>query len=125
MIRIRKCLICGKRIRIKVDKKGKYDKGHYFGDLKLPIDGTGRWKKVGRAKLGRHSYDVVDWTGKKKEIEYWECNECFEKAGHSVWLEEMIEKLYGKRCKDYEGGCACCQAWDVYDTIRDELKSEL
>ena len=122
---IRRCVVCGKRMRINVGRKENYDKGHYFGKLKLPVKGTGEWKKTGKTKIGRKSYDVVDWTGKEKEIEYWECNGCFEKAAHASWLEETVEKLYGKRCKDYEAGCACCQAWNVYDTIRDEMNGKL
>jgi len=112
-------------MRIKVGKNRRYDVGHYFGKLKLPIEGTGEWKKTGKMKLGKSSHDVVKWTGKEKEIEYWECNECFEDVGHQTWLEETIEKLYGERCKDYEMGCACCQAWSVCDTIRDHINGEL
>ena len=117
MIR-RTCVVCGKRIRIKVGKKGRYDKGHYFGKMKVPVKGTGEWKKVGKTKIGRHAIDVVDWTGKENEVEYWECSDCFDEAAHECWLEEKIEKLYGKRCKKYEMGCGCCEAWQVYDIIR-------
>lgn len=140
---IRKCAVCGKKIRINVDEKGHYDKGHYFGKLKLPIKGTGEYKKVGMwlnlkgsdtclrrslrhtTRLLRRQVDIVKWTGKEKEVEYWECNKCYEEAMHENWLEEMIERLYGKRCKDYEPGCACCQAWNVYDTIIEENRGEL
>src|SRR3989338_6964287 len=114
---VRKCVVCGKKIKIKVDSERKYSGGHYFGKLKVPVKGTGEWKKVGKTKIGRISCEVVDWTGKEKEVEYWECNSCFEKAMHEAWLEETIENLYGKRCKDYEPACACCQAWNVYDVI--------
>lgn len=86
---------------------------------------------------------------KKKElivegikVRGWECSKCNEtilhpedvqkmfifnklKAMHESWLEQMIEKLYGKRCPDYEEGCACCQAWSVYDTIIDESRGKL
>lgn len=72
------CIVCGKKIIIKVDEKGKYDNGHFFGEVELPIEDTGKWKKVGKIKISENEYDVVDWTGKKKSIEYWECNECFE-----------------------------------------------
>ncbi|MCK4491103.1 MAG: hypothetical protein KAU03_00660 [Candidatus Altiarchaeales archaeon] len=122
---IRRCAVCGKKIKINVDENGRYDNGHYFGKLKLPIKGTGEYKKVGTTKLLKKQVQVVEWTGKEKEIEYWECNKCYEEAMHENWLEEMIEKLYGKRCKDYEPGCACCQAWDVYDTCIKENIGEL
>ena len=121
----RKCVVCGSRVKIYSDNNGKYAGGHYFGELKLPIEGTGKWKKTGKTKIGGRSYDVVDWTGKEKKMEYWECNACFEKAGHATWLEETIEELYGKRCIDYDAGCACCQAWNVFDTIRDEVNGQL
>ena len=75
---------------------GHYNNGHYYNKIKLPIKGTGEYKKVGATKIGKHQIDVVDWTGKEKEIEYWECNECFDEASHKLWLEEALEKLYGK-----------------------------
>jgi hypothetical protein len=30
--------------------------------------------------------------------------------------EWMIE-YYGKRCPEYEKGCACCEAWKLYDML--------
>lgn len=113
---IRKCAVCGKRIRINVDKKGHYSDGQYFGKTRIPI-GKGKWAKVGTSALLGKKVNVVKWTGKEKEIEYWECNKCYEKEKHLDWLEQAIEKLYGKRCKDYEKGCPCCEAWDIYDAI--------
>lgn len=115
---IRKCFVCGKSIRIKVYEDGHYNNGHYYNKIKLPIEGTGDYKKVGTTKIGKHKIDFVDWTGKKKEIEYWECKECFDEASHEGWLEKALEKLYGKRCRDYEVDCACCRAWEIYDIIR-------
>jgi len=118
----RACLVCGKKIRTKVGKTGKYDNGHYFGKLKLPIEGTGKWENKGSTKIGKIKASVVHWTGKENELEYWECNACFEEAGHECWLEGKIEKLYGERCKDFDSTCPCCQAWDVHDAIREERK---
>jgi len=119
----RKCLVCGKKIRAKVNRKGNYDNGHYFGTLKLPIEGTGKYEKKGRMKIGKFKADVVHWAGKEKELEYWECNACFDEAGHECWLEEKIEKCYGRRCKDFDPACPCCRAWEVYEAIRDERKA--
>ncbi len=113
----RKCLVCGSRIRVKIRPDKSYSGGHYFGSFGDPIKGTGEYKKTGSIRISGKSHDVVKWTGKEKRIEYWECEKCFEEASHEGWLEENIEKLYGEKCKDYEPGCACCQAWDVYDTI--------
>ncbi len=47
----RKCLVCGKKLKISVDEKGKYSGGHYFGPL--------------------------DDSEKKDKVEYWECEKCF------------------------------------------------
>lgn len=121
----RKCLVCGKRMSIIVNKDRHYHGGHYFNKLKIPIKGTGKYRKVGKTKLGKLMVDVVKWTGKEKEIEYWECNKCYEEASHEGWLEEILEKLFGKKCREYEKGCACCEAWSVYDTIVDANRGRL
>ena len=33
-------------------------------------------------------------------------------------LADWIDKNYGHRCQESSGGCACCQAWAVYDLAR-------
>jgi hypothetical protein len=73
----RKCVVCGKKLTIKIAHNGKYDKGHYFGVMKIPIKGTGKYVKTGKFKFGKMEGNVVKWTGKKKEVEYWECEKCF------------------------------------------------
>ncbi len=75
----RRCLVCGMPLKITVDEKKNYKNGHYFGKLDVPIKGTGRYKRVGMTKLGRKTYPVVKWTGKEKQVEYWECNKCYRK----------------------------------------------
>jgi len=92
--------------------------------MKIPI-GKGTYKRVGTTRLFGKTYPLVRWTGKKRTMEYWECEKCYREAANEDWLEDEIESLYGKRCKDYEGGCACCQAWAVHDTIVAERKGEL
>ncbi|MBS3057313.1 MAG: hypothetical protein J4415_01655 [Candidatus Diapherotrites archaeon] len=119
----RKCLVCGRQINLFLYKNGKYSAGHYFGKLKPPIKGTGEYKKIAMTKIGTKKYPVVKWTGKEKELEYWECDKCFDEAMHEQWLEERIRKLFGKRCPDYYSGCLVCEAWSIYDTIR-ELRDE-
>ncbi len=94
-------MVCGKTISISLYKDGKYSSGHYFGEFEASV-GNGCWIKSGKIKLGKNKYDIVKWTGKKKRIGYWECNNCFERASHLCWLEEQIEKFYGKRCLDFE-----------------------
>jgi len=46
-------------------------------------------------------------------------------AKHEAWLKQKIKRLYGKKCPDFEKGCYCCQAWDIYQTITDENKGKL
>ena len=121
----RKCIVCGKRVGIILYQDGHCVNAKYFGKLKLPIKGTGEYKKKGNIKIGNKKYNVVNWTGKEREIEYWECNSCFEEAMHENWLEETLEKLYGKKCKDFEKNCACCQAWSIYDTIIDSNRGKI
>ncbi len=112
---VRNCSICGDKINIKVDEKGKYNQGYYFGKIKLPVEGTGKYKQVGASKLLRAK--VVKWTGESKECEYWECNLCYNAASREDWLEERIRKYYGTRCPDFEPSCIVCDVWALYDKI--------
>jgi len=73
---LRKCVICGKMLSIKIKESGKYDKGHYFGKMKYPV-GKGTYKVVGKTRLFGKLSDVIKWIGKEKEFEYWECEKCF------------------------------------------------
>src|SRR3989338_3811792 len=114
----RKCLICGKKFSTTVFKNKKYTNGHYFSKLKIPIEGTGEYKKVGVFKFWKLKGDTVKWTGKEREVEYWECNSCYEEAMHLWWLETKIEKLFGEKCKDFDKTCIVCRAWEFYDDIR-------
>lgn len=86
----RKCLVCGKKIHISLYQNGHYTGAHYFSKLKIPIKGTGKYKKVGTSKLFGKKINVVKWTGKEKEMEYWECDSCYEEAKHENWLEQKI-----------------------------------
>ena len=88
--------------------------------MTLP-EGKGRYEKVGRVE----KHEIVRRTGKKKRAEYWECNSCFDRDKNESWLEKMIEELYGKKCKDYEPGCPCCQAWSIYRTIIEEFRMKM
>jgi len=120
----RVCLVCGKRIRVTLYADRHYRNGHYFATIKFPV-GKGEYKKIGTSTLFGKKVDIVKWTGKEKEVEYWECNICYDEASRESWLEELIEKLYGKKCRDYEKDCACCQAWNVYETIIDHNRGRL
>lgn len=92
--------------------------------MSVPI-GEGKYKKIGTRKFSGTKVTIVKWTGKKREVEYWECEKCYQVAAHESWLEDKIETLYGKRCKDFEMSCGCCEAWGVYDTIVADRKGEL
>lgn len=120
----RKCLDCGKQLKIKVYPDKHYHGGHYFSTLNVPV-GKGEYKEVSKSKLFGKKVSVVKWTGKNKKVEHWECNKCFKEAEYESWLEEKIEKLFGKKCPNYEKGCACCQAWAVVETIEDPKHGKL
>lgn len=72
----RTCAVCGKEIKVNIYKDRSYRGGHYFGKMEIPIR-KGKYKKVGSTILCNEKVDVVDWTGEKKEVEYWECSECY------------------------------------------------
>src|SRR3989338_6738851 len=119
----RKCLVCGAKINVK-RRSRTYAGCHYFGKFKLPLK-PGKYKKIGNMKIGRTKADVVKWTGKEKEVEYWECNKCFDDAFHECWLEEKTEKLFGIKCKKYDPACPTCQAWFIYETIIEDNRGKL
>lgn len=75
MVIKRNCLVCGKEIKIRLNKDRTYSGGDYFGKIKLPI-GKGKYIKIDKLNLFNNKADVVRWNGKEKEIEYWECNKC-------------------------------------------------
>lgn len=72
----RKCAVCGKKLEIKVYKNRKYEGGYYFGKIDIPV-GKGEWRKIGKSQLLGKLVDVVEWNGKEKKVEYWECERCF------------------------------------------------
>ena len=75
MILKRKCLICGKEIKIRLNKDKTYSGGNYFGKIKLPL-GKGKYFRVGKTNLLGKDIGVVKQNGKEKEVEYWECDKC-------------------------------------------------
>ncbi|MBN2517436.1 MAG: hypothetical protein JXB14_01185 [Candidatus Altiarchaeota archaeon] len=121
----RSCCVCGKRLRIKLYPDRSYRGGEFFGRHKIPIEGTGEYKKIDTFKIGDLEGDVVEWTGKEKEFEYWECPDCYSEAVCEDWLEQKIEKLYGERCEEYEQDCIVCRVWNIYDTIFEDDKKGL
>lgn len=78
---MRKCLVCGKKLKIRLNEDRTYVGGYYFGEIKLPI-GKGNWKKVGEIdtlKPVQDRTDIVKWSGREEGIEYWECDRCYKK----------------------------------------------
>jgi hypothetical protein len=33
-------------------------------------------------------------------------------------VEEAITESFGERCREFEAGCPCCDAWKQYDDLR-------
>lgn len=121
---VRDCSVCGDKIKININAKGRYDNGNYFGTVKIPIAKTGEYEKVRISHVLVVPIAVVRWTGKTKDSEYWECDPCYSQALRENWLEETIENYYGRRCKDFEASCGACDVWSLYDGIvrQDALK---
>lgn len=114
----RNCADCGEKLKINIDEKGHYSGGHYVIKMAMPVKGAGENVIVGTSKtLG---FPVYKWTGKEKKSECWFCNLCITAEDRLAWLEDRIEKWYGERCPDFEPSCACCDAWSLYDKIKNE-----
>lgn len=121
----KKCLVCGKKVRIIHYRDGHCRNAYFYGILEDPIEGTGENVKTGVFEYGELKGDVVKWTGKVKKYEYWECEDCYVEGCFESNLEEKIENLFGKRCKDFEPNCTICNAWLVYDTIIKDNRGKL
>lgn len=76
---IRKCLVCDKKLKIKLNKDKTYTGGHYFGKLVIPDTKNWKMKVIRKIKIGDMKIDIVNDLPIKKRIEYWECNRCYEK----------------------------------------------
>ena len=72
----RKCIICGRNLRIKLHENGEYTGGHFFGKIRIPV-GDGENRSLGKHKVLDIEMEVVEWTGDHEEMEYWECEGCF------------------------------------------------
>jgi hypothetical protein len=75
----RRCVVCGKKLTIKLNDNRTYIGGQFFGKIKIPT-GKAKWKKVGTSTILKpiqKRTDIVKWIGKEKTVEYWECNNCY------------------------------------------------
>ncbi|MCK5774026.1 MAG: hypothetical protein KAH57_09600 [Thermoplasmata archaeon] len=71
---MRKCILCGRNLRIVLHESGEYTGGNFFRKVKLPV-GDGENISLGKQKV--LEMEVVEWTGDHEEMEYWECEGCF------------------------------------------------
>lgn len=39
------------------------------------------------------------------------------------YIAEAITEAFGERCPDFAEGCACCEAWQQYDMLREVERS--
>ena len=83
----RECLVCGKELTITLDDDGNFEGGYFFGIINLRI---GDWtiSKLVDGKFKRYIpyYKILYFKLRDlkrlilkqyKEIEYWECEECY------------------------------------------------
>lgn len=91
----RKCIVCGKELKIRLLDDSTYEGGHFFGRMELPV-GDGEYKKMGKSDIFGKEIDLVEWTGKKEEVEYWECDDCY----YEDEIEERHDRLQ-KEKDDY------------------------
>ena len=73
----RKCVCCGRQMKIQLNKDRKYSGGHYFGKVSLPIKGTGKNIITRTCRIRGKEFETFKWTGKETKVEYWECNKCY------------------------------------------------
>jgi hypothetical protein len=76
------CCLCG--------KKAGVGGGYYGGVMRLP-SGKGEWRHVGFSKMLGRRIPIVEWTGKYRQAEYFECRSCCKK-GEGVKLNALHKK---------------------------------
>jgi len=69
----RKCTTCGKKLKIKIYKDGKYEGAVYFGKLEIPD--SPNFKIIRKEK----DYATVEFK-RYKNVEFWECYDCAKMA---------------------------------------------
>lgn len=82
----KKCLVCGKDIKVIIYQDHSYRGGHYFG--KIPIHKKGeldRAMKAGtrKVRIGKMVVNILEKDLKPyKYREYWECPKCYWGKGY-------------------------------------------
>lgn len=89
----RQCASCGKHITVQLQGKKPLN-AYYFGRMKLPV-GKGKWVIISSGKkimMGKVEIKKARWTGREREVEYWECEKCYESAGKEINKRERRKK---------------------------------
>ena len=132
MILNKKCLICGKPLKIEIDDKTNkiLTPGVFFTKMELPTKDAKVIKeyKSKELKINNEPVTVVEHD-KYEEVEYWECPRCCadeiiaEETGINLHLfKQWIKKDFGERCPDYEKGCPVCDVYKLYDELEELLE---
>lgn len=77
-------------------------------------------KKKKKAKMKRSP------SFKKKEFDEYEATKDMEKLVDTLFkkMDKLIEKEWGKKCKEYYWRCIVCRIWDVYERFKKDLELE-
>lgn len=77
----KRCVVCGKGMRVFHYADGAYRGGHYFGEIPLySKKEMGKAAKSGthKVKIGGWTMDVMNYDPKPYgHTEYWECPKCY------------------------------------------------
>jgi len=130
MLLAKKCVVCGKRMKVEIDDKTRVilTKGIFYTKMKLPDKGAKIIKEWEEDLFDDGKKIKVVEYDKYKEVEYWECPRCCadeiitEETGINLYLfKQWIKKNFGKRCRDYVKGCPVCDAYVLYAHLKEML----
>lgn len=78
------CASCGNKFKVFVDVNGKYSGGKYFGKINVNSHKTDKWHYILKPGWKDFLKDVIrernplyDPKVKRKYVEYWECDSCY------------------------------------------------
>lgn len=72
----RNCSVCGAELDIRVAKDRSYRGGHYYGGVKVPVEGAKEVELYETEIEGLGKVTVVEHD-KYDKFKYWECDKCF------------------------------------------------
>ena len=74
----RKCVVCGKKIRVILYDDRSYRGGHYFGKIPLCKKEDIDFENTEKVKIGEMTLNVLKNDPKPYAYEeYWECPKCY------------------------------------------------